>query len=129
MASVANIALPAVFFASATPVVAQGLVPYYNLEPAQRPTFTTQAPAHGGPKSDQARQLKELKAENARLRRAVSELTPQLEVIRCPKCWWRHGGRQRVSWKETATPRWTSARSQCADNTLASIAQLVPYAW
>ena len=37
---------------------------------------------YGGLKSDQVRRLKELEAENARLRRAVSDLTVEKQILK-----------------------------------------------
>ena len=37
---------------------------------------------YGGPKGDQVRRLKELEAENTRLRRAVSDLTLEKLILR-----------------------------------------------
>jgi hypothetical protein len=79
-----KIALALLLVAIATPAFAQGLVPYYNWDPEQRQSYS--APAYGadyGADEGTSRgRLRVLEAENARLRRAVSDLTLEMSRLK-----------------------------------------------
>ena len=91
MAIKTKIALALLLVAIATPALAQGLVPYYNWNPEQRQIYS--APAYGADygaaygaddgalRSPQVHRLQALEAENARLRRAVSDLTLEMSRL------------------------------------------------
>lgn len=55
---------------------------------------------YGGLKSDQVRRLKELEAENARLRRAVSDLTVEKQIL-------KEAARGNFGAPPAAAPAWT----------------------